>query len=416
MFIEELGSDSNDCLTGCQYYAILRLFSVQLLFMEDSQQPQPLSNLLDRVLQSQQSETLEHFDPLETVNNLLKLLSSKEADVLRRRYGFSANEPETLEVIGQSYKVTRERVRQIQHWAIAHIKQSGSTNHLLHGLTLVLQQLLEKSGGLMIEEELLQRLQGTGESVRVRQAAVSFLLEQLLDDKVERVDVSEYKPYWKLKFVNTSLVAETIAAAEDVLRTAAKPLSQSDILQRLRQTPLVQQHADQLVDETLLSYLAVARSVERNPFGELGLRTWGTIVPKRMHDKILLVMRKHGKPMHFNEITQKINEIGFDHRQAYPPTVHNELILNKEYVLVGRGIYALREWGYKPGVVADVLADIIREVGQPMDREELMKRVMQQRMVKKNTVALALTNKNKFRRLPDGRYDLAEPTASTPAQ
>ena len=120
--------------------------------------------------------------------------------------------------------------------------------------------------------------------------------------------------------------------------------------------------------------------------------------------------------MHFNEITQKINEIGFDHRQAYPPTVHNELILNKEYVLVGRGIYALREWGYKPGVVADVLADIIREVGQPMDREELMKRVMQQRMVKKNTVALALTNKNKFRRLPDGRYDLAEPTASTPAQ
>ena len=127
-------------------------------------------------------------------------------------------------------------------------------------------------------------------------------------------------------------------------------------------------------------------------------------------------MRKHGKPMHFHDITKKINEIGFDHRQAYPPTVHNELILNSEYVLVGRGIYALREWGYVPGVVADVLEAILKTAQEPMSRDALIAKVLEQRMVKKNTVALALTNKNKFRRLADGRYTLAEAPAPTPAQ
>lgn len=382
--------------------------------MDDSTQHTPNANLLDRVLQSQQTETLEHFDPLDTVGELLKLLSVKEADVLRRRYGLSQNEAETLETIGQTYKVTRERVRQIQHWAIKHIKQASQTNQLLHGLTLVVQQLLETHGGLMLEEELLQRLQGTPEQSSYRQAAVRFLLEQLLDEKVLRVEEDQRKVYWKLIFAGTTVLDATVTAAEEVLQQVGKPLPQDELLRRLHAAPSLQPHRDQLTDEVLISYLDVATTVERNPFGEYGLRGWGTIVPKRMHDKILLVMRKHGKPMHFQEITQKINEIGFDHRQAYPPTVHNELILNKEYVLVGRGIYALKEWGYKPGVVADVLHEILRESNQPLTREELISAVMKQRMVKKNTVALALTNKNKFMRLPDGRYALAVTSQALP--
>ncbi len=131
-----------------------------------------------------------------------------------------------------------------------------------------------------------------------------------------------------------------------------------------------------------------------------------------MHDKILLVMRKHGQPMHFQEIAQKINELGFDQRQAYPPTVHNELILNDEYVLIGRGLYALREWGYKPGVVADVLAAVLQAAGQPMTRDQLVAKVLEQRRVKRNTIHLALTNQQRFTRLPDGRYTLAAGAAA----
>jgi len=138
------------------------------------------------------------------------------------------------------------------------------------------------------------------------------------------------------------------------------------------------------------------------------LSSWGSVVPKRMNDKIYLVLKRHGKPMHFNEITKKINEVKFDSRKAYPPTVHNELILNKKYVLVGRGIYALKEWGYQPGVVANVLEQILKDEKEPITREELVKRVLEQRIVKKNTIHLALTNKDRFRKLPDERFTLAE--------
>ena len=111
--------------------------------------------------------------------------------------------------------------------------------------------------------------------------------------------------------------------------------------------------------------------------------------------------------MHFTEIADKINETKFDDRKAYPPTVHNELILNSQYVLVGRGIYALKEWGYKPGVVAKVLLDIIKKNEGPMSRDGLVREVLNQRIVKKNTIHLALTDKTKFKRLSDGNYDLA---------
>ena len=87
--------------------------------------------------------------------------------------------------------------------------------------------------------------------------------------------------------------------------------------------------------------------------------------------------------------------------------MHNELILNDQYVLVGRGIYALKEWGYRPGVVANVIVDILKKENAPLAREELVEKVLKQRIVKKNTIYLALTDKSKFKRLDDGTYTLA---------
>ncbi len=367
------------------------------------------NSLLDRVLHSQQTDVAEHFNALETVNELLKQLSQKEADVLKRRFGLATGEPETLETIGQSFQVTRERVRQIQRWAVQRLAELPHTKHLLRGFDRLLQQLLEERGGVMLEEDVLASVHSRSDPTNQLRAATLFILEQLLSDKFVRVEEPNYKPYWRLSFSTTDLLAGTIATAEKVLTEAGHPLPKDELLQRMEATEYWKQHQQHLTPPVVLAYLSVSQSIERNPFNEYGLRSWGSVVPKRMNDKILLVLRKAGKPMHFQDITKRINEIGFDHRQAYPPTVHNELILNKEYVLVGRGIYALKEWGYKPGVVADVLVGILKEANVPMTRDQLVEAVMQQRMVKKNTVHLALTNKRLFQRLADGRYQLAPP-------
>ncbi len=369
-------------------------------------------SILDRVLLSQQTDALEHFEPNEILNDLLKQLNQKEADVIRRRFGLHQREPETLETIGQTYNVTRERVRQIQRWAIARLKKFAATKQRLHPLDALLQQLLQDHGGVMAEEELLEELHRHATSDTHTKAATLFLLQELMSDKVERVETPDYKPYWKLRFSTPLLLAETIATAEQTITTAGKPLSRERLLEAIKATPWWTQHVTELTDEAVTTYLGVATTIERNPFHEYGLRSWGSIVPKRINDKILLVMRKHGKPLHFQEITQKINETGFDSRQAYPPTVHNELILNQEYVLVGRGIYALKEWGYKPGVVADVITAILREVKRPLPRTEIIEAVLKQRMVKRNTIHLALTNKKLFCKLPDGTYTTAEPNTN----
>ena len=129
-----------------------------------------------------------------------------------------------------------------------------------------------------------------------------------------------------------------------------------------------------------------------------------------MNDKIYLVLKQAGKPLHFREITRLVNETKFDKKSAFAPTVHNELIMDDKYVLVGRGIYALREWGYQPGVVADVVVKILQGGGVPLTREQIVQAVMKVRQVKPATVHLALANKEIFESDDSGRYSLKNTT------
>lgn len=111
--------------------------------------------------------------------------------------------------------------------------------------------------------------------------------------------------------------------------------------------------------------------------------------------------------MHFRKITDTINEIKFDGKKAHPATVHNELILDHDrYVLVGRGIYALKEWGYKPGVVADVITEILAQSPEPLARQEIIRRVLEKRLVKESTIILALMNKKRFKKNGQGTYQI----------
>ena len=93
-------------------------------------------------------------------------------------------------------------------------------------------------------------------------------------------------------------------------------------------------------------------------------------------------------------------------RKAHIATTHNELIKDKRFVLVGRGLYALAEWGYSAGVVKDVLRDILEKHG-PLTREEIIDKVRKERYVKDNTIIVNLQDPNLFKRLSNGAYMLA---------
>ena len=110
--------------------------------------------------------------------------------------------------------------------------------------------------------------------------------------------------------------------------------------------------------------------------------------------------------MYYGDIAKKIAEMGFDAKDVNVATTHNELILDDKYVLVGRGLYGLKEWGYQSGTVTEVISAILTELG-PLTKEEIVEKVSKQRLVKQTTVNLALMNKLRFRK-NDGRYELVK--------
>jgi hypothetical protein len=65
----------------------------------------------------------------------------------------------------------------------------------------------------------------------------------------------------------------------------------------------------------------------------------------------------------------------------------------------------LREWGYEPGQVKDVIIKILKENG-PLTKKEILERVLKQRLVKENTILLNLNNKKYFLKDSQGKYKI----------
>lgn len=367
------------------------------------------NSILDRVISSKKNLEIEQFNPTEVVGLLLKNLIPREEDVLKRRHGLQTSKKETLEEIGASYKVTRERIRQIENSAIQKIKKSKNFSEIINPIENRIFSELEQHGGILSEESLLGNLLHLIGSNEINKNSLLFLMSELLKNKFKQVKESaDFRRSWQILHAPLHLMKESVVALKEIIEKIGKPVQINEILTNFKQTEFFKNNHEQLSDDSIISYLEICPDISKNPFHEYGFSQWGSVVPKRMNDKIYLVLKKHGKPMHFTEITEVINGTGFDERKAYPPTVHNELILNDRYVLVGRGIYALKEWGYKPGVVVDVLTGILKKENRPLTRQELIQKVLEQRIVKKNTINLALTNKAKFKKNQDGTYWLAQ--------
>lgn len=364
-------------------------------------------SILDKIISTQQVSHRESFNPHAALLQLLQTLTERERQVLERRFALNGKEAETLENIGQTFQVTRERVRQIQRLAVQKLKEGKTPASLLAPIQQVVVEVLEAEGGIAPIDRLRRTLQEAADGVSFPE--IDFYLNELLTDIVAPCggDGSTLVSGWQLRSARLEPMESLIVAAVEYITHAGTPVAEEQLASHLAAAKLMMPLGVPLTDGHLaVSLLEMSRQVRRNAFGEWGLTHWETVSPKRMNDKIYMVLKKHGKPLHFRDITKLINEQHFDHKMAYPPTVHNELIMDTKYVLVGRGIYALKEWGYKPGVVADILVQTLRERG-PLGRDELVDEVMKQRLVKKGTIYLALTNRQHFQRLPDGRYTLA---------
>ena len=362
------------------------------------------SSILDKVLENKQAEDLVQFDPEQVLKALFSELTERERDVLTRRFGLDGNDAQTLEVIGKQFGVTRERVRQIETGSIKKLRKLDDLVARLKAVDTVFHQILDQHGGIMQEDHLLDVSLSHRDSAVAESPILIFLLEKLLAEKFDLFrKVDHYHRSWKLVTVQDAQVGQLINDLIAIVAEHGSPVEEDELIKMA----LAKLGTD-VNEKRVQSHLRISKKLKQNIFGHWGESKWNSITPKRMNDKVHLVLQHVNRPLHFTEIADKINELNFDHKKAYPATVHNELILDKKYVLVGRGIYALGDWGYKPGVVADVIERILKQSEQPLKRDDIVDMVLDQRIVGKSTVHLALMNKKRFSKLEDGRYALVK--------
>ncbi len=337
------------------------------------------------------------FKPKKITKNIISELQSRSSDVILNRFGLTPDgKRKTLEEIGKKYNITRERVRQVEDAAIALIKKSGGYKKEQAAFE-ELKQLIHKLGAIVAEHELLPHI-SKDPSV---QNHVHFMLELGDAFKKHRED-EHFHPRWSVD----DTVAEKVHEALHKLYTG---LRDEDLIS---ETEMVKKFLDHLKDvaeqyrdeEIIKRWLSMSKKVARNPLGEWGRATSPNIRTRGVKDYAFLVMRRHGSPMHFKEVADAISKT-FGKKIHYA-TCHNELIKDVRFVLVGRGMYALSEWGYKAGIAREVIQDILKKSG-PLPKDEVVKRVMKERYFKKNTILVNLANAKFFKKNKTGQYSLA---------
>jgi hypothetical protein len=338
------------------------------------------------------------FRPKHVSKKLLSVLKDRSLDIISNRYGLGEDtKRKTLEAIGQKYGITRERVRQIENAALSSIRKSDAMKSE-ESVFEELKKLIHSLGSVVHEDQLLSHITDD-ESV---QNHINFYLV-LGDAFTQHKEDENFKTRWVVEH-------EIVDKIHDALKNLYKSLSpdelvvESEMINRFLSQikDLSEQHRD---EEILRRWLSLSKKVAKNPLNEWGRAESKNVKTRGVKDYTFLVLRKHGEPMHFKEVAEAITKT-FG-RKTLAATTHNELIKDSRFVLVGRGKYALREWGYKPGIVRDVIKEILIANG-PMTKDEVVDAVLKERFLKRNTILVNLQNSKYFKKMADGKYTVAK--------
>jgi hypothetical protein len=337
------------------------------------------------------------FDNGILVKKLLAEVPERAREVLVYRFGLGTNaDRETLEAIGERWGITRERVRQIEAAGLEAIRSSKAFKDATAGFD-ELSSYVKSLGSVVEEEELLNGL-AADEKARNR---FRFLLVVGSAFFRER-ETDEFYARWHVDKGTAELVHQALT----------RLYAQLSDTQVLAEGEMMDKFLDELKDindayrteEILKRWLSLSKTISSNPLAEWGRADAPAIRTKGIRDYAYLVIKRAGQPMHFSDVAKAISQMFA--KEAHVATTHNELIKDARFVLVGRGLYALSEWGYSPGVVRDVIKEVLKREG-PLTRERVMEEVKKVRYVKDNTILVNLNDPRYFKRNKNGTYNVA---------
>ena len=333
------------------------------------------------------------------IASALNGLTPRQREVLVSRFGLEKGDGETLAKIGERLDITRERVRQIENSAIELAKVNIVGNPEITNLLGDVKKHISANGGVMKRDDAAIFVSAispelTGNRLDfLSEASGAFTLHPENDEYYAFYYATERDLKSAFSFVN-SWVKQLRVRKQKVLSESYEAQLASFVKG---------ESASRAVADT---YLSISKHIAANPYGDMGLQEWPEINPSTIRDKIYLILKKRGEAVHFEDIAKFINEAKFDSHKALVATVHNELIKDDRFSLVGRGIYGLKEHGYDQGTAREAIADILKK--NTLTAEEVVAKVAEKHFFRENTILINLQNKNFFERMPNGAYKVRE--------
>jgi DNA-directed RNA polymerase delta subunit len=342
-------------------------------------------------------EETAKIDIKQAAKEILETIErDREREIIARRFGLY-DRKETLEQIGELLGITRERVRQLEKAILIRLKLAAEKDlpHVNAVEKEFIKQLSEMGRAARVSD-LAAKVGETGdERDKSHVAFLSTLAPKLsvLDENDDYHQAVAIKDYYDEKALKTSV--------DEVVKTIKEnkvPVTVSELHGMLSGY----EHPDHVrALATISKHLATLK----NLWGHV---KWPLVNPKNIRDKIYVILQENEKPMHFSEIAKNIKDSDFKRKDVTTQAIHNELIKDSRFVLIGRGIYALKEWGYQKGTVADIISKILKKSKEPMHRDDIVREVLKSRQVKETTILLNLQGKKQFKRVAKATYALAE--------
>ena len=327
----------------------------------------------------------------------LKIIEQdREKEIISRRFGLNGNK-ETLEQIGEMLSITRERVRQLEKAILIRLQISAEENKIpeLAPAEKILVRNLTEMGRVAKITDLADKVYGKATTASEKTGiyfiatfSKALTVVEENDKYNAAVGIAEYGD------------EKTIRAKVDEIVKLIKENKQPMSLDEL-DNKLNYEHPDHIKAIASISKLLATLN------GMWGLSKWPAVNPKNIRDKIFVILETKKEPMHFSEIAKEIKDSNFKRKNVTIQAIHNELIKDSRFVLIGRGIYALSSWGYKKGTISDIIKSILEKSDKPLSREEIVKQVLKTRKVKETTILLNLQNKKLFKKIDKNSYTLA---------
>jgi Sigma-70, region 4 len=349
------------------------------------------------MIEKVKNESSESVDIKKYVDDVLKTIDQdREKEIISRRFGLF-DRKETLEQIGELLGITRERVRQLEKSILTKLRNKADKGELpnLDSYESIILNNLKDNGNLARVTAIANDLKS--QSLKLDQSRIAFLAE--LSPKLSAIDENDYiyLAVGNSKDFNDKSIKEDVDKIIKAITKIGEPTDIANIAQEAKISDSKQAQALASISKQLASLN-----------GKWGLVKWPMVNPKNIRDKIYVILKENNRHMHFNEIADAIQKSDFKRKNVTTQAIHNELIKDKRFVLIGRGIYALLEWGYKKGTVSDIISEVLKKEGKALHRDEIVKKVLESRYVKETTILLNLQGKEQFKRVAKATYELDE--------